>query len=247
MEEIIAFTGLHRALTALALTLAGFLAYYRLAFSTWLGNRHKEITYRNNQEVSLFITRKSLGFLFLGLVPATLYFMVYGYPGYSTSMIIIPSAARWLIFTGICLLIVMLASILARNPHFYGRIPEMRIDDWNLARMGVLVGGWAVYLLAYEYLFRELLLFTWVEAIGIIPSIILNTLLYALVHLPKGMQETKGSLVFGPLLCMGSIITGSFLTAFVWHLVLAVSSELYSIHYNPAMRINFNGKIWKPS
>lgn len=247
METYYANGELHRSLTVLILTLTGFLAYFGLAFSAWLKNRIKEISGRSNQELSLFVMRKSLGFLFLGLIPATLFYMLFGYPGYSTSMVLIPSAFKWLIFTAICLLIVRLASSLARKQQFYGRIPEMRLTDWNLAKVGVMVCGWAVYLLAYEFLFRELLLFTWVEAIGIIPAIVLNTVLYALVHLPKGMQETKGSLAFGPLLCMGSLLTGSFITAFIWHLVLAVSSEMYAIHYNPAMRINLITKIWKPS
>lgn len=247
MENLYTNAELHRALAALILTLAGFLAYYWFAFSSWLKSRIKEITDKDNQELSLFISRKSIGFLFLGLIPATLYFMMNGYPGYSTSTIILPSSFKWLICTGICLLIVILTSILARKQDFYGRIPEMRLKEWNLAKVGVLVCGWAVYLFAYELLFRELLLFTWVEAIGIIPAIALNTVLYALVHIPKGLQETKGSLVFGPLLCLGSLITGSFLIAFIWHLVLAVSSELYAIHFNPAMRINLNTKIWKPS
>lgn len=242
MENIYTNTELHRALATFLLTMGGFLAYHGLSGSGWVNRRNKEITEGGTYELSLFLTRKTLGFLFLGLIPAIIFFVGYGYPGYSAHTLNIPSSFRWLIYTGICLLILVMVYFPARKQEFHERIPEMRLDRWNMARFGILVGGWAVYLFAYEFLFRELLLFTWVEALGIIPAIVLNTILYAMAHLPKGIQEVKGSVVFGPLLCMGSLISGSFITPFIWHLVLAVSSELYAIYFNPAMQIKLNPK-----
>lgn len=242
MEELFTNAGSQKAITALALTVAGFMAYQRLAFSKRLENRYRIISDGRHRVMSLFITRKSLGFIFLGLVPATLYFTLYGYPGYNPGMFQIPSVVKWLTIAITSLAIVVLVSFPARKQEFYGRIPEMRLGEWNLASVGILFAGWSVYLFAYEFLFRELLLFTWIEATGIIPAILINTVLYALVHIPKGMQEVKGSLVFGPLLCLGSLLTGSFLTAFIWHLALAVSSEMFAIYNNPGMQIKLNRK-----
>lgn len=97
---------------------------------------------------------------------------------------------------------------------------------------------WIAYLFGYELMFRGLLLFTTVEFMGAWPAIILNTALYALVHVPKNLEETIGAIPLGLLLCLITLSTGTFWVAFGVHTCLALSNFFFSLKNHPEMRVN---------
>ena len=140
------------------------------------------------------------------------------------------------------LLIVLTASLSVRKPDVMERVPRLRLEEWNIFYILTSITGWGIYLLGYEFIFRQLLLFTWAEAFGIVPAITVNLVLYAVFHLPAGWKETVGSIPFGLVLCLISLYTGSFWMAFLLHWTLSVSSEMFSIYYNPEMKFNLTLK-----
>lgn len=84
---------------------------------------------------------------------------------------------------------------------------------------------WALYLFAYELLLRGFLFFTSLELFGLTTAIILNCIIYALIHIPKGRSEAIGAIPFGIILCLITLQTGSVWGAFIMHLTLAISMD----------------------
>jgi membrane protease YdiL (CAAX protease family) len=84
-------------------------------------------------------------------------------------------------------------------------------------------------------MFRGFLLFSSLPVLGIWPSILLNTAVYSLVHIPKGNKETLGAIPFGILISYLAIETGTFWIAFFTHVILALSNEWFSLRTHPEM------------
>jgi len=114
--------------------------------------------------------------------------------------------------------------------------PAIRSKEWGVGLILVDMVSWALYLLAYEWLFRGYLLFHCIELWGPAVAIAVNIAIYAAAHLPKGRFETIGSLPLGVVFCLVAIYTGSFWTVFILHFVMAFSNDLFSVWRNPAMR-----------
>ena len=71
--------------------------------------------------------------------------------------------------------------------------------------------GWFIYLFGYELLFRGILLFPLVAAIGVWPAIGVNIALYSATHIPKGVEETidvVGADVGLELFSVGGVVIG---------------------------------------
>lgn len=87
------------------------------------------------------------------------------------------------------------------------------------------VVSWIFYLIPYEYLMRGLLMTYLLTKFNTVTSIMLNCSLYALFHVQQGLRETQGAFLFGLLLCGVTVITGNFWSAFVIHLMFALSNS----------------------
>jgi membrane protease YdiL (CAAX protease family) len=142
----------------------------------------------------------------------------------------------WYLF-GIPVIIVVLNYFFANNPAMYNRYPEMRFEEWTRARLAVIAIGWTIYLLGYEFLFRGLLFFSVYHSYGLFVSLAINVIIYSAVHFPKGKAEMTGAIPFGILLCSLALLTNSIILPFLVHLSLALSTDYFSIHYNPIMKL----------
>lgn len=123
----------------------------------------------------------------------------------------------------------------AKNLAFY---PNVREKEWTKGMVAHNAFTWIAYLFGYELMFRGFLLFATVEFMGAWPAIILNTALYALVHVPKNLEETIGAVPLGLLLCLITLSTGTFWVAFGVHICLALSNFFFSLRNHPEMRVN---------
>ena len=133
--------------------------------------------------------------------------------------------------------ILLMNYFIARKPSNLKVYPQIRMHDWDVRALLINFTAWGMYLLGYEMLFRGFLLFSLYHAFGAPIAIILNVVLYALAHMPKGVREMSASVPFGIILCWITLSTGSFLGAFVIHAALALSNEFFSIRAHPDMRI----------
>lgn len=83
------------------------------------------------------------------------------------------------------------------------------------------------FLACYEWFFRGCILFSCIDQFGIPVAIIINLVLYSLIHSFNGKKELYGSLPFGLLLCVFTIWYQSVWPAILLHLILSSSHEFF--------------------
>jgi membrane protease YdiL (CAAX protease family) len=83
------------------------------------------------------------------------------------------------------------------------------------------------FLVSYECFFRGFVLFSCIDLFGAIPAIIINLVLYALIHSFNGKKEMYGSVPFGLMLCVFTIWYQSVWPAILLHLLLSSSHESF--------------------
>ena len=86
------------------------------------------------------------------------------------------------------------------------------------------------FLVCYEWFFRGLVLFSCVSAFGIIPAVLINLLLYAIIHSFSGKKEFLGSIPFGIMLCGFALWWHSVWPAILLHMLLSASYESVLLH-----------------
>lgn len=85
------------------------------------------------------------------------------------------------------------------------------------------------FLACYEWFFRGCILFSCIENFGVLAAIIINLVLYVLIHSFNDKKEMLGSIPFGLILCVFTIWYQSVWPAIVLHLLLSFSHELFFI------------------
>ncbi|HEX2977454.1 MAG TPA: CPBP family intramembrane glutamic endopeptidase, partial [Bacteroidales bacterium] len=139
-------------------------------------------------------------------------------------------------------LIILINYFNASSPQNLAMYPQIRRNEWSYSLLATSALSWLSYILAYEFLFRGYLLFSSIQVIGLWPAIILNTIIYSLVHFHKGIKEMVGSLPFGIILCYLCYLTGSIWIAVIAHSTMVLSNEWFSIQKNPAIVIKTTRK-----
>lgn len=134
-------------------------------------------------------------------------------------------------------IIIPLVLFRGKDPSNLKMYPQIRTENWGLRIYTLSALSWTAYLLSYEFFFRGFLLFASVRLLGPMMAIILNVILYAVAHIPKGKFETLGAIPLGILLCMITLTTGSFWAAFGIHVVMALSNEWVSRYYFKKLKL----------
>jgi membrane protease YdiL (CAAX protease family) len=97
------------------------------------------------------------------------------------------------------------------------------------------VGSFAAFELAYiilyypawEFLFRGVLFFPFVPAIGLLPALAIQTTLSTLYHIGHPPSEILASAVAGIIFGLAAFWTGSFLYGVVLHAAVGVSTDTF--------------------
>ncbi len=214
----------------------GFVAYWFIALNPtlkWMFFKR----YRGDNAWIAYVTfQKMMGTLFMGIIPGIILL--------STSDYTLPhlglKAGRYsesLVYMGVmCILILIINLFATKNPLNQAMYPQMRIANWNKKNILINSFAWAVYLFAYEFMFRGLLLMVCYDSFGFWPAVAINLCFYSATHIPKGLGETIGTFPYGLLLCFVTISTGSIAVAFVTHLALALSNDYFSVYHHPEMK-----------
>ncbi len=82
-----------------------------------------------------------------------------------------------------------------------------------------------LFLISYEWFFRALLLTDLTSWVGINYGIIMNVLLYAMIHIHKSKKEIIACLPFGLLVCVFTVWWQSVWPAIIFHLQIAIVNE----------------------
>ena len=185
------------------------------------------------------IYRKRLGgFIFLGVLPGVLMLVSgarvessYGLSYQGISNMSLPIIA-------IALVILVITFINSQSKNNLKVYPQIRKKVWSASMLGGSTVTWMLYLLAYEFLFRGILLFSSLEILDQSKAIGLNLAFYSIFHLQKGLKEILASIPFGLILCLLAINSGSIWPAYFLHVELALCTEWLSIYFNPDITLN---------
>lgn len=190
-----------------------------------------------------YLVRKLGGAFILGIIPAILAMVFFQVTPQQMGFTLGDLSVTWPWISGASLLLVLLNFFNTKSEDLRAIYPELRLKSWAMPELSIAITGWIVYLAAYEYLFRGLLLSSCYQAFGLWPAVTINLALYAALHLPKGMKEAIATIPFGALVIYLTLESGSILPAIFLHSLQAVTCELFCIYRNPEMEFHLHKKI----
>ena len=221
-------------IAALAVASAGFMCYYFLPVAKFV---HVLIGLKNEETLSVLLQRL-LGFVIFGIIPWVI-IQISRDAGMPQFGIKCPVCATWYWTALLSALVIVMNLLNASRPDNLAMYPQVREKEWSLKSLVASALTWILYLIGYEFLFRGFLLFAALPVMGLWPAIALNTAIYMLVHIPKGIKETLGAIPLGVLLCYLTVQTGSIWIAVMVHIVMALSNEWLSLRAQPGMFVKF--------
>ncbi|MFH1319397.1 MAG: CPBP family intramembrane glutamic endopeptidase [Bacteroidota bacterium] len=222
---------------AILYCLPGFIAYYRISASSGIYSFIRGKSGADKEQASWVVFQRITGVIFLGLIPAFICLVLFDKTLVDYGVMIGNPVISlyWILGSGILIIIVNM--IFAGKPGNMNIYPQIRAKVWSLGLIVINSVSWMAYLLAYEFLIRGFLLFSCERAFSQWQAIAINTVIYSLVHIPKGAKETIGAIPFGYILCLITFETGTIWVAFFSHVILALSNDYFSLYYNPEMKI----------
>lgn len=87
------------------------------------------------------------------------------------------------------------------------------------------------FLLCYEFFFRGVLFFKFLEHTSLPLAILYSTILYVIIHIFDSEKEIMGAIPFGVVLCLFTYLTNSIWYAFLIHLALSAVYEISVFYY----------------
>lgn len=173
------------------------------------------------------VLQRLTGFMLFGILPALV--IVFVFPG-KLSRFGLSQTRSSLPFLGATLFIFPLLIFFgSRSPKTQKKYPVIQVEKWNGVLVIINAASWALYLLAYEFSFRGFLLFTLAGSFGTVPGLLVVTLIYTYIHLPKGAGETLAAFFFGALVGWIALRTGAIWAPYFAHVVIAVSNDTFCI------------------
>lgn len=179
-------------------------------------------------EPSVYL-RRILGFVLLGVIPFVIALFAFDRAiiDYGIDFPQGPNAIWWAL---IPLVLVVGVSLIRNGKKIdVGYYPEVRKKDWPIKRTITNAILWSLYLLGYEFALRGFVFFSCVYAFGLWPAIIINSVIYGLIHIFKGPQEAFGAVFLGVLFCLITYYTNSFWVAFVIHAAMAIINDIKAV------------------
>jgi membrane protease YdiL (CAAX protease family) len=214
------------ALAAVWLTTITFLIYrYRGA--------HLTRRFLGNADIR---RQRVIGAILLGLLPGII--LVLGFDlnladhGLATPQFV--SKGAWSV--GILLIAVPLIHRQAQKETYWEHYPELRNEFWSKKTTFSNALSWMIYLLAYEFLFRGLLLMSLNAWLGQEAAISIMAAMYVLSHVDKSQEETFGSLAMSVVFALAALGTNSIWLPWFMHCTIAIASDTFSMRANPKMK-----------
>ena len=240
MQDIFLKTEL-LAFTAIFLVLLLFFLYYFTAKRSLLLKYLVRPLFPSGSAGTVeFISYKLTGIIFTGIIPFLIFVLILRVPPSGTGLIVGRTFHFWYLLI-ILIIVTALGSFkMSQTVKVQQITPELKIKNWYPRHVILSVSAWLLYILGYEFLFRGVLWFLCSDAFGFWTALIINLLLYSLVHLPQGKLVALGTIPVGIILCFLSWLTESFIPAFMIHSFIAVLTDLFSLYHNPGVHLNLS-------
>jgi membrane protease YdiL (CAAX protease family) len=225
-----------KAVVAIVITVICYYSYYFL-----INSKSVTLLFSSRYSGQTFYLKKILfsklaGFIFFAVVPFFIISLFFSFETSDYGVSISKIVENWYWFFGLPTVIFIISYFSAKNSDIYNIYPQMRFKTWSCTNLLLSTMGWSLYLIAYEFLFRGVLLLSCVEAFGVWPAIAINVAIYSAIHLTNGKKETIGAIPFGLIACLLMLSTGSIVIPIVMHISLSVSTEIFAIKNNPEMQ-----------
>jgi membrane protease YdiL (CAAX protease family) len=211
-----------------------FPAYWFMSGSAFFERRirrHFDIEFPHKP-----LAQKYLGAVVLGLVPAGVLWVV---PGLSPAASGIgmpdwPATLLWGGFLALAALPVPYFSAQSEDMQAY--YPQIRVSEWDLTLFVHNGWAWTMYLLAYEFLFRGVLVIGLSTFTSPWTAVALSGALATATHIPKGAKETFATVPYSLLLGFVALQSGSVWAGVVGHAALAISNDFWAVRHSDTMR-----------
>jgi len=225
------------AIWAIILVTLGFIIFWFTGKSAYLLRKQVELYGPERGQARHIFIKRIVGMLFFGLIPAIFLFSNFDrtWADYGVALKFSPVVWYWTL--GLSAVLIFMTSRSTRTPDNLEQYPEIRTTFWSRRLLIWSALSWMGYLVAYELMFRGFLLFSCARAFGAWPAIVINTAIYALVHVPKSAKEGIGAIPLGLLLCLITLETQTIWVALLVHWVLSLANEWFSLKYQPIMRV----------
>ena len=190
-----------------------------------------------------YFGEKISGFIVLGIIPWFLFVKILSLTPGEVGLVTGKSAEYWYLLAAMLAVVSILTYFVSGRETMWERYPQLSQKVWTLKYSVLSLSGWFLYILGYEFLFRGILWSVCYDQLGFYPALSINLGLYALAHLDQGPGMTIGSIPAGIVLCLFSMVTGSFIFSFLIHFWMAANNELFCIFRNPDIRFRiFEGR-----
>jgi len=235
----------NRITLILFLSLILYYLYYYLGGDAFLKKKSTGINKPVKNEVQLFLQKKILGFILLGIIPGILYYIFIG-PFLQEFGLTFSDLRNNLLLITVLMGTIALFLYTGQKIKRSNTTVQMNYQEWNVLLFSLNVAGWVVYLAGYEFLFRGILLFECKEHFGFWPAIAVNVILYSAIHMVYGKEQAIGALLFGSLACYLTLTKQTILIPFFMHIALSLFSDYFSIKLNPALKFIDQEKLNLP-
>ena len=223
-------------------TLVFFYLYYYMAHSEYLKNLANKNLSGVRDELQLFLLRKLTGVVFLGFLPAIVYIVFLNGSFSKFGFTFNHFSDNYVIILGFAFVIATLLYFRHKKNPGQNTL-QIKTDRWNSNLLVFNLFGWSVYLLAYEFLFRGVLLFECYESFGFWPAVVINITIYSAIHMVNGKDQAIGALFFGGIACYLTLTRGTVLIPLFMHITLSGFSDYFSIKMNPDIGFIKSGPV----
>ena len=189
---------------------ASFIIYFIISYAyKILKIQNVEEALLTSRGLLLLNLKHILGILLFGLI----FYLITPEYRFLINSFEIPNLNILLLLLGVVFISALLAFTLVKK----NLKNKAKISQYNHNQ------GWTyfiiriVFLISYEFFFRGILLFFFIEINGLILAIIISTSLYVLIHIFDTKAEILGAIPFGIVLCLFSYFTNNIWAAFIIH------------------------------
>ena len=189
---------------------ASFIIYFIISYAyKILKIQNVEEALLTSRGLLLINLKHILGILLFGLI----FYLITPEYRFLINSFEIPNLNILLLLLGVVFISALLAFTLVKK----NLKNKAEISQYNHNQGWIYFIIRIVFLISYEFFFRGVLLFFFIENNGLILAIIISTSLYVLIHIFDTKAEILGTIPFGIFLCLFSYFTNNIWAAFIIH------------------------------